>query len=42
MDNYTTNGYSRLMIHGESSFYELLSGYLEPCNINLYNFYDNQ
>ncbi|CAD8096305.1 unnamed protein product [Paramecium primaurelia] len=42
MDNYTTNGYSRLMIHGESSFYELLSGYLEPCNINLYNFYDNE
>ncbi|CAD8106811.1 unnamed protein product [Paramecium sonneborni] len=42
MDNYISNGYSKLMIHGESSFYELLSGYLEPCNINLYNFYDNQ
>ncbi|CAD8187956.1 unnamed protein product [Paramecium octaurelia] len=42
MDNYTSNGYSKLMIHGESSFYELLTGYLEPCNINLYNFYDNE
>lgn len=40
MDNYLVNGFSKLMISGESTFYKNLNGFIEPCNINLFNFYD--
>ncbi|CAD8084216.1 unnamed protein product [Paramecium sonneborni] len=40
MENYIQNGFSKLMIHGESSFYQSPSGYIEPCSINLFNFYN--
>lgn len=35
------NGYSKLMIHGEQSYFLNTKGYLEPCIVNLFNFYDN-
>ncbi|CAD8192060.1 unnamed protein product [Paramecium octaurelia] len=42
MDNYMQNGYSKLMIHGESSFFQNPAGFIEPCSINLFNFYDGK
>lgn len=30
------------MIHGEQSFFQNQKGFLEPCVINLFNFYDNK
>ncbi|CAK68012.1 unnamed protein product (macronuclear) [Paramecium tetraurelia] len=41
MDNYLQNGHSKLMVHGESTFFQNLQGYIEPCNINLYNYFDS-
>ncbi|CAD8084274.1 unnamed protein product [Paramecium sonneborni] len=41
MDNYLQNGHSKLMVHGESTFYQNLAGYIEPCSINLFNYFDS-
>ncbi|CAD8196985.1 unnamed protein product [Paramecium pentaurelia] len=41
MDNYLQNGHSKLMVHGESTFFQNIQGYIEPCNINLYNYFDS-
>ncbi|CAD8179923.1 unnamed protein product [Paramecium pentaurelia] len=41
MDNYLQNGHSKLMVHGESTFFQNIQGYIEPCSINLYNYFDS-
>ncbi|CAD8127158.1 unnamed protein product [Paramecium sonneborni] len=42
MDNYLQRGHSKLMINGESSFCQNVSGYLELCSLNLFNFFDDK
>jgi hypothetical protein len=40
MENYLRRGHSKLMVNGESTFYQGINGYIVPCTIQLYNFYE--
>ncbi|CAD8100797.1 unnamed protein product [Paramecium primaurelia] len=42
MDNYLQRGYSKLMINGEATFCQNITGYIEQCSLNLFNFFDDK